>query len=95
MSMKRVSLAATAVPAKAVPISVPPPAAASGDPRKGEPGYKSPSRKNAKAVMGYYDPAVSKLLKQIALDSDSTIQGCLTEALNDFFVKHGRDAIAQ
>jgi hypothetical protein len=53
-----------------------------------------PSRQGKKAVSGYFDPAVSKQLKQIMLDNDKTLQLLLAEALNDLFVKYGKKPIA-
>ena len=55
---------------------------------------QAPSRSGKKALIGYFDPSVSKQLKQIALDRDGTVQDLLTEALNDFFQKHKKPTIA-
>ena len=55
---------------------------------------QAPSRIGKKALIGYFDPGVSKQLKQIGLDGDRTVQDLLTEALNDFFQKHKRPTIA-
>ncbi len=33
-----------------------------------------PSRQGKKAITGHFDPAVSRQLKQIALDRDTTVQ---------------------
>lgn len=54
----------------------------------------APSRIGKKALIGYFDPAVSKQLKQMALDNDRTIQDLLAEALNDFFQKYKKPTIA-
>ena len=55
----------------------------------------SPSREGKKAIAGFFDPAVSRQLKQIGLErGDLSVQDMLKEALNDFFIKHGRSAIA-
>ena len=54
----------------------------------------APSREGKKAVTGFFDPAVSRQLKQIALEEDSNIQALLREALNDLFTKRGRSPIA-
>ena len=56
--------------------------------------YLAPSRKGKKAVTGFFDPAVSKQLKQIALDRDTTVQALLGEALNDLFQKYDKSPIA-
>ena len=54
-----------------------------------------PSRRGKKAITGHFDPIVSKQLRQIALDQDSTVQALLAEALNDLFIKYGHSAIAE
>ncbi|MBD2341967.1 hypothetical protein H6G64_34105 [Calothrix sp. FACHB-156] len=46
------------------------------------------------AIAGHFDPAVSKQLKQLALEQDTTVQALLAEALNDLFEKYGKKAIA-
>ncbi len=53
-----------------------------------------PSRQGKKAITGHFDPAVSRQLKQIALDNDTTVQALLGEALNDLFVKYKQNPIA-
>lgn len=53
-----------------------------------------PSRQGKKAITGHFDPAVSKQLKQIALDRGTTVQALLAEAMNDLFVKYKRNPIA-
>ena len=58
-------------------------------------GSASTARQGKKLVGGHFDPAVSKQLKQLALDqSETTVQELLREALNDLFVKYGRKPIA-
>lgn len=57
-------------------------------------GPASPSREGKKAIAGFFDPAVSRQLKQIGLERDMSVQDLLKEALNDLFTKHGRSAIA-
>jgi hypothetical protein len=52
------------------------------------------SRQGKKAISGFFDPAVSKQLKQLALDQNITVQALLAESLNDLFVKHGHKPIA-
>lgn len=54
----------------------------------------APSRRGKKAIIGHFPPEVCKQFKQIALDEDRSSQQCLTEALNDFFVKYGKKPIA-
>ena len=53
-----------------------------------------PSRQGKKAITGHFDPAVSRQLRQLALDNGTTVQALLGEALNDLFVKHRRNPIA-
>jgi hypothetical protein len=53
-----------------------------------------PSRAGKKALIGYYDPAVSKQLKQLGLDKDLTVQDLLGEAVNDLFQKYKKPTIA-
>lgn len=53
-----------------------------------------PSRQGKKAITGHFDPAVSRQLKQIAVENDSTVQALLAEALNGLFEKYGRSPIA-
>lgn len=53
-----------------------------------------PSRQGKKAVIGYFDPAVSKQLRQIALDEESSVQELMREAINDLFQKRGKASIA-
>ncbi|MEJ1934635.1 ribbon-helix-helix domain-containing protein [Nostoc sp. NIES-2111] len=53
-----------------------------------------PSRQGKKAIAGHFDPAVSKQLKQLALEQDTTVQALLAEALNDLFDKYGKKPIA-
>ena len=53
-----------------------------------------PSRVGKKPVTGYFDPAVSRQIKQMALDQDSSIQDLMREAFNDLFEKHNQKPIA-
>ena len=50
--------------------------------------------KGKKIIAGYFDPAVARQLKQLALDKDTTVQSLLIEALNDLFEKHRKQPIA-
>ncbi len=54
----------------------------------------SPGRLGKRVIAGHFDPAVSKQLKRLALDRDSTVQELLGEAINDLFRKHGQPPIA-
>ncbi len=55
-----------------------------------------PSRRGQKTIAGFFDPAVSRQLKQIALEDgdDANIQELLREAINDLFEKRGKARIA-
>jgi hypothetical protein len=55
---------------------------------------RPPSREGRKIIAGYFDPAVSKQLHQIALDDDTTLQELLREAINDLFAKRRKAPIA-
>lgn len=53
-----------------------------------------PSRRGKRAIVGHFDPAVCRQLKQIALDEDKSSQALLTEALNLLFQSYGKKPIA-
>ena len=53
-----------------------------------------PSRRGKKTIAGFFDPAVSRQLKQLALDEGSNVQDLLREAINDLFEKRGKPRIA-
>lgn len=63
-------------------------------PQSSESQAVAPSRQGKKAITGYFDPAASKQLKQMAIEQDSSIQALLGEAINDLFKKHGKPHIA-
>jgi len=72
----------------------PTPVATSDAPGPAQANVVPPSRQGKKIISGYFDPAVAKQLKQLALDQDATVQALLTEALNDLFQKHGKPSLA-
>ena len=51
---------------------------------------QAPSRRGKKALIGYFDPGVSKQLKLLALEEDSTVQQLLGEALDLLFQARGQ-----
>ena len=51
-------------------------------------------RTGTKHVGGYFDPEVSKQLRQIALDEDSSVQALLGEAIDLLFRTRNKPAIA-
>jgi hypothetical protein len=55
---------------------------------------RGPSRRAKKTIAGFFDPAASGQLKQLALDEGSNVQDLLREAINDFFEKRGKAPIA-
>lgn len=73
-----------------------PPSAAASSAGASERGDSEPTskarnpREGKKAVVGYFSPAVSRALHQLALDTDSSIQALLGEAIDDLMRKHGK-----
>ena len=57
-------------------------------------GSRAPSRVGKKTVAAHFDPAVSKQLKQLGLERDTSTQALLREAINDLFAKYGKPPIA-
>ena len=55
---------------------------------------QAPSRRK-KTLIGYFDPSVSKQLKQLALEEDSSVQYLLGEALDLLFQARGKPMIAR
>ena len=56
---------------------------------------QAPSRRGKKTLIGYCDPSVSKQLKQLALEEDSSVQYLLGEALDLLFQARGKPMIAR
>lgn len=56
---------------------------------------EKPSRRNTKHIGGYYDPAVSRQLRGIALEEDSTVQELMGEALDMLFQSRRKPTIAR
>jgi hypothetical protein len=57
-------------------------------------GSRVPSRVGKKTVAAHFDPAVSKQLKLLGIERDSSTQALLKEAINDLFTKYGKPPIA-
>lgn len=57
--------------------------------------FHRPSREGRKLIAGHFDPKVSKQLKLLAVEGDTTVQALLEEALNLLFVKKGRGPISK
>jgi hypothetical protein len=54
----------------------------------------APSRVGRVQIAGFFSKETSKQLRQLALDTDGTVQSLLAEALNDLFTKHAMPPIA-
>lgn len=54
-----------------------------------------PSRRNTKHIGGYFDPAVSKQLREIALHEDSSVQALVAEAIDMLFQSRRKPTIAK
>ncbi len=52
------------------------------------------ARQGAKHIGGYFDPVVSKQLRIIAVDEDTSVQVLLGEALDMLFQSRGKPMIA-
>ncbi len=57
--------------------------------------HERPVRKGMKHVGGYFSPEVSKQLRRIALEEDSSVQSLLAEALDMIFQSRKKPMIAQ
>jgi hypothetical protein len=69
--------------------------AAAGHPKPTEDASGvAPSRVGRVQVAGFFSKEMSRQLRQLALDTDGTVQSLLAEALNDLFTKHGMPPIA-
>ena len=55
---------------------------------------RPPSRQGKKTIAGHFDPAVSRQLRALGLESDRSVQDLLSEAINGLFEKYGKPPIA-
>ena len=62
-----------------------PPKSAADEATKAASPHDRPSRKGTKLVGGHFTPEVSKQLRKIALDEDSSVQSLLAEAIDMIF----------
>ena len=93
--MKKKPTLSSALLAATVRTLGPSPSVLTGEmPSQSHPVPVSPGREGKKAIAGFFDPAVSRQLKQIGLERDMGVQDMLREALNDLFEKYGRARIA-
>ena len=58
------------------------------------PRDKPPARRGRKVVSGHFDPAVSRQLRLLAIERDTSLQELLGEAINDLFAKYQKSPIA-
>ena len=58
------------------------------------PSAAQPGRAGKVSVTGHFAPEVRRQLKRLAVETDTTVQALLGEALNDLFAKHGLAEIA-
>ncbi len=63
--------------------------------KQNAPVYQRPARVGTKHVGGYFSPEVSKQLRQIALEEDSSVQKLLAEAIDMIFHSRQKPTIAQ
>ena len=54
-----------------------------------------PSAGRGKHIGGYFDPAVSRQIKTLAVEEDTTVQELVAEALDMLFESRNRPAIAR
>ena len=59
-----------------------------------KPAPSGGSRKGVKHVGGYYPPHVSRQLRQIALDENTSVQALIGESLDMLFESRGKPTIA-
>lgn len=52
------------------------------------------SRVGKVSICGFFAPEARRQLRRLAVDTDTTIQALLGEALNDLFAKHGLPELA-
>ena len=69
-------------------------AAPATTPAEQESVHARPSRKSMKHVGGYFDPTVSRQLREIALAEDSSVQALLGEAIDMLFQSRRKPTIA-
>lgn len=55
--------------------------------------FTPPSRVGKKAVTTYVSPELSKALRMLSLENETTLQALVIEAFDDLLRKHGRSPI--
>ncbi len=91
---RKPSLAAALRQVSAPSAPAPPAGASTTAPADSGHAARPPSRRGKKTIAGHFDPAVSRQLRELALNEESSVQELLREALNDLFRKRGRPPIA-
>jgi len=76
----------------------PGPGQGKADEAAAQPGGKEPRRKTQpdgrRGILVRARPEAWRALKLIALDEETTLQGVMTEAINDYLVKNGKPPVA-
>jgi len=73
----------------------PEPPAASSAPAAPRTSNKPPSRRGRRQVAAYFDPAVIRQLKMIAVTEESSVQDLVGEALDMLFQSRNKPTIAR
>lgn len=62
----------------------------------GAPAAKAPgARQGTKLIGGHFPPEISTQLRILAAEGGTTVQSLLAEALDDLFVKKGRNRVGR
>jgi hypothetical protein len=59
-----------------------------------KPSSQAPHRAAKRQIAGWFEPEVSKALRILAIERDTSLQSLMAEALDDLFAKHGKPRIA-
>ena len=76
------------------PSQVTPPAEAEPAAAPSE-AKRAPGRQGKKAVAFWVDPAASRQLRLLGLNTGKSVQDLMTEALSDLFVKHRLPSLSE
>jgi hypothetical protein len=55
----------------------------------------APAKASRRQITGWFTADVVRQLQQLALDTDTNVQGMMVEAFNDLFAKHRKPRIAR
>ena len=81
--LDRATAAGDPAPSPATPAEAPPAKAAPG------------GRQGTKLIGGHFPPEISTQLRILAAEGGTTVQSLLAEALDDLFVKKGRNRVGR